>query len=508
MSLRVKKTKASTNESWIYQYGLEGEVNYEEHFQDGSQVDLTLKYFVLGKAYAEERITDEGTTKYFYHHDHLGSVIALTDTEGKVVWEGDYNIYGALDSQNGSVDFAGQFTSKNIDPDTGLHYYNARWYDSDLGRFITEDPIGDGLNWYAYVGNSPMNRLDPTGLSDITDDEGNHIATKIDSDDPNLGPIAEENGWDDWEEAADYLGVRDKYNDDGGWIEGSESNYGQILPKKEFVDEGKGETTSQETDGQSDAQISSSGYEIPYGPGQVFDTRYGHVSEVSGPLPVNEDDIFGDRIGINLFDDPTKIASDFERAFTENVHLSNISKFSFQMDKNGDLYFLRILGGTAPPIALPGPGAVSGATSLIQKMDQMAKVGVLATAAVVAKQELDKKNNQKTYQIYIKIHPQTGLIYVGRTSGLSSPQMNVRRRDYNHHMSAKGFGIAEMQFTSIDKYAIRGLEQILIMKYRALNISANAINGISPTNLERKKYIESGLEAAGNDIRTWWEENF
>ena len=51
-----------------------------------------------------------------------------------------------------------------MDPDTGLHYSNARWYDPELGRFITEDPIKDGLNWYAYCGNNPVNYVDPTGL--------------------------------------------------------------------------------------------------------------------------------------------------------------------------------------------------------------------------------------------------------------------------------------------------------------------------------------------------------
>jgi RHS repeat-associated protein len=170
MSLRVKKTKASTNESWIYQYGLEGEVNYEEHKVDGNRESLTLKYFVLGKAYAEERITDTETQKYFYHHDHLGSVIALTDQVGELVWKGDYSVYGEIESQQGSVEFSGQYTSKSLDPDTGLHYFNARWYDSDLGRFITEDPIGDGQNWYAYVGNNPLVNTDPTGLWKQGDD--------------------------------------------------------------------------------------------------------------------------------------------------------------------------------------------------------------------------------------------------------------------------------------------------------------------------------------------------
>jgi hypothetical protein len=44
------------------------------------------------------------------------------------------------------------------------YYFNARWYDPELGRFISEDPIMDGPNWYAYVNNSPLMNTDPTGL--------------------------------------------------------------------------------------------------------------------------------------------------------------------------------------------------------------------------------------------------------------------------------------------------------------------------------------------------------
>jgi len=49
----------------------------------------------------------------------------------------------------------------------GLYYFNARWYDAELGRFTTEDPIRDGTNWYAYVGNRPLTYTDPTGLDPI-----------------------------------------------------------------------------------------------------------------------------------------------------------------------------------------------------------------------------------------------------------------------------------------------------------------------------------------------------
>jgi RHS repeat-associated protein len=56
------------------------------------------------------------------------------------------------------------------DQETGLYYMRARYYDPELGRFLSEDPIGiaGGLNLYAYAGNDPVNASDPAGLDPCT----------------------------------------------------------------------------------------------------------------------------------------------------------------------------------------------------------------------------------------------------------------------------------------------------------------------------------------------------
>jgi RHS repeat-associated protein len=58
------------------------------------------------------------------------------------------------------------FTGREWDPETGLYYYRARYYDPKIGRFISEDPIDfeGGVNFYSYVENNPVNLVDPEGL--------------------------------------------------------------------------------------------------------------------------------------------------------------------------------------------------------------------------------------------------------------------------------------------------------------------------------------------------------
>jgi len=60
-----------------------------------------------------------------------------------------------------------QYTGRRLDEETGQYYYRARMYSAEQSRFTTQDPAGmtDGPNMYAYVGNNPVNKRDPTGLS-------------------------------------------------------------------------------------------------------------------------------------------------------------------------------------------------------------------------------------------------------------------------------------------------------------------------------------------------------
>jgi RHS repeat-associated protein len=68
-------------------------------------------------------------------------------------------------SESKPSEFLPHFFGEGLPDFEGSYYFNARWYDADTGRFITEDPIRDGLLWYAYANNNPMKFTDPTGLA-------------------------------------------------------------------------------------------------------------------------------------------------------------------------------------------------------------------------------------------------------------------------------------------------------------------------------------------------------
>jgi len=101
-----------------------------------------------------------GSGVYYYHTDRLGSTSAMTNETGEVIEEQVNLPFGQPVS--GSEKYG--FTGKEHD-ETELMYFGARYYKLSTGRFINVDPIKDGINWYSYVENNPLTRVDPDGRS-------------------------------------------------------------------------------------------------------------------------------------------------------------------------------------------------------------------------------------------------------------------------------------------------------------------------------------------------------
>lgn len=109
-------------------------------------------------------IQDEGGIISYYLADHLGSIVQMTNSAGAVTLSREYDPYGKLLAGSSTTGFA--FTGREWDPESGIYYYRARYYDPKIGRFISEDPIGlrGGNNFYSYVHNDPTRFRDPSGL--------------------------------------------------------------------------------------------------------------------------------------------------------------------------------------------------------------------------------------------------------------------------------------------------------------------------------------------------------
>ena len=108
---------------------------------------------------------DASGVRTYLHADGLGSIVKTTNSSGAAVSTFKYNAFGVLESGAPSP-YA--FTGREWDPETGLYYYRARYYDPKIGRFLSEDPIGfaGGENFYTYVRNNPAVWSDPHGLID------------------------------------------------------------------------------------------------------------------------------------------------------------------------------------------------------------------------------------------------------------------------------------------------------------------------------------------------------
>ncbi|MEQ8939318.1 MAG: RHS repeat-associated core domain-containing protein, partial [Gammaproteobacteria bacterium] len=154
---RVRKSAFGAN---YYHYDQNGQLIAET---DAAGMTLVEYIYVDGQPTALIRNNEI----YYIHNDHLGTPQLITDSFQNTVWQADYNPFGEVDITTELVSNNIRFPGQYYDEETGLHYNYFRYYEPEIGRYITSDPIGleAGTNTYSYVDSNPLKWIDPTGLA-------------------------------------------------------------------------------------------------------------------------------------------------------------------------------------------------------------------------------------------------------------------------------------------------------------------------------------------------------
>ena len=107
--------------------------------------------------------TVNGGDKEYYSFNVHGDTAALFDAAGTITKNYDYDAFGnqttAQENDNNPFRYCGEY----FDNETNFIYLRARYYNSETGRFTTEDPAKDGVNWFVYCSGNPLNFKDSTG---------------------------------------------------------------------------------------------------------------------------------------------------------------------------------------------------------------------------------------------------------------------------------------------------------------------------------------------------------
>ena len=153
---RIKKDNGIRTTYYLYGKG-------QQVLEERNGTNQLKKSFIYGPNGKIATVGDKGNIKYVIN-DQLGSSSVITNEKGEELARYKYSPFGNLIKSKGETEEIYRFTGKEFDKLTGLYYYGARYYDPTIGRFIGEDPVKDGWNWFVYCSNNPVRYIDSVGL--------------------------------------------------------------------------------------------------------------------------------------------------------------------------------------------------------------------------------------------------------------------------------------------------------------------------------------------------------
>ena len=176
--LRVRRVDTSTNITKLWTYEGDNIASVQES-AGGSYGAADYVYTVgpgaINNVTERHLHTDTGTDSRYYQYDHRGNVAAVTDSTGKILRGYQYDAFGNIPfsfatGQSGAAPTDDiLFTGKDLDPDTGLYYFNARWYDGEQGRFVNRTWLSPATEHpYGFCFANSLSYGDPNGTLPTT----------------------------------------------------------------------------------------------------------------------------------------------------------------------------------------------------------------------------------------------------------------------------------------------------------------------------------------------------
>ena len=137
-----------------------------KHIWDGTDIvgdvtDGTVTKYIRGLQLISSK---NGSNENFYTYNGHGDVVQLTNSTGAITKQYDYDAFGVETNKTDNDTNPFRYCGEYYDSETDSIYLRARYYKSTTGRFVSEDPIFSGINWYNYCRSNPIMFIDPSGL--------------------------------------------------------------------------------------------------------------------------------------------------------------------------------------------------------------------------------------------------------------------------------------------------------------------------------------------------------